>query len=251
MRELKQFKFIIFLISILCISSCSSTIKLFEGATPPPEDFTKFMLTVPDERILSPGDKITISIWGHDDLSIGSINQAFVTQEGTGRWVALDKAGEVNLPRLGKVRLGGYNTKEAELQLSKLYTVHIVDPIINIRILNHFVTILGEVESPGQYSMDGEAMRLIELLGKSGGFSKYAEMSNVQLIRYIQGKPYNFRIDLTSFEEFNNKNAFIKPDDVVYIPPMEKKRNDESLSQAIGIASIVTTIALIVSLFKK
>ena len=93
MRELKQLKSIIFLISILCISSCSSTIKLFEGATSPPEDFAKFTLAVPDERILSPGDKITISIWGHDDLSIGSINQAFVTQEGTGRWVALDKAG--------------------------------------------------------------------------------------------------------------------------------------------------------------
>ena len=231
-------------------TACTTT-QLFEGASIPPNDFSNFVLADTKEPILKPGDKITISIWGHDDLSIGSINQAYSTREETGRWVLLDNAGEVNLPKIGRVKLGGYNTKEAAYHLEKLYVKHIVDPVINVRILNHFVTILGEVKNPGRYRIQNEALNLVGLIGEAGGFTDYAEEREVQLMRNIEGKPYNFRIDFTSFQDYNNKNAFIKTDDVVYVPTKIKKTKDDALTKAVGVASIVTSIALIVSLFLK
>ena len=250
MRELHKSRLSWVCLVILGLSACTTT-KLFDGAATPPNDFANYVLSVPTEPTLRPGDKITVSIWGHDDLSIGSINQPYVSHEETGRWIALDHGGEVNLPRVGRVKLGGYNIKEAALHLEKLYASHIVDPIINVRILNHFVTVLGEVNNPGKYSIQNAPLRVVELVGQAGGFTDYAAVETAQLMRTIEGKAYSFPINFTSFRDFQNKNAYIKADDVLYIPPKEKKTKDDSLSKGVGVASILTSIALIVSFFIK
>ena len=171
-----------FLVAILFCSSCK-TPTLFKDGPIPEATMQEFVLMNPAEPTLSPGDKISVSIWGHEDLSIGSINSPYMTDEETGRWVILDKEGEVNLPKIGRVNLAGYNVKEAGYFLEELYVKHVQNPVVNVRVLNHFVTILGEVNKPGKYRIDNEEVNLIELLGEAEGYTLYAKMDEVQLIR--------------------------------------------------------------------
>lgn len=242
----------ILLLSALCFAlfSCS-TPRLFEGEERPPKDFSVYTLMVPEPCYLRAGDKITVSIWGHDELSIGSINTPYMTFEGTGRWIKLDQAGEVNLPKIGRVKLGGFNTKEAAYQLEQLYAQHIVNPVINVRILNHFVTILGEVNKPGKYRIDDEKLRLLALIGEAEGFTPYAHFEDVNIVRQVGKETYNFSVDLTTLSNIESHNVYLKPDDIIYVPPKGIKQKDRSIDRAIGIASIVTSVALILSIFKK
>ena len=237
------------LIAFWVVFFCSSckTPTLFNDGPIPSEMMQEFVLMNPTEPTLSAGDKISVSIWGHDDLSIGSINSPYMTDEETGRWVILDKEGEVNLPKIGRVNLAGYNVKEAGYFLEELYAKHVQNPVVNVRVLNHFVTILGEVNKPGKYKIDNEEVSIIELLGQAEGYTKYAKMEEVQLIREVNGKTLKVPIDFTGMGSLNTGNAILNPDDIVYVPAIKRKGGDEALARAIPIASIATGVALIIS----
>lgn len=249
LRILKTSQIPVFVFAIF-VSSCHSP-HLFTTPSIPAAQMTEFVLMNSSEPVLAPGDKITISIWGHDDLSIGSINSPYMSDEGTGRWVILDKEGEVNLPKIGRVNLAGYNVKEAAYFLEEMLTKHIQNPVVNVRVLNHFVTILGEVNKPGKYKIDNEEVNIIQLLGEAEGFTKYAMMSDVQLIREVNGLAVKFPINFTGLDALNSGNAILQPDDIVYIPPIKKKGTDDALTRVVPIVSIATGVAVLVSVFAK
>lgn len=236
---------------VLLFSSCSSSTKLFESGKVSANQLAQFALRNPPAPVLSPGDKVIISIWGHDELSIGSINTQFTTVEETGRWVVLDNEGQVNLPKVGRVKLDGFNLKEAAYFLEQRYKTHVKDPIINVRVLNHFITVLGEVNAPGKYLIDNEKITLVTLLGEAKGFTDYAKPRQVQLIREVNGIVQNYEIDLTQIESLKNKNAVLQPGDIVYVPSEKNKQTDEFLTKAVPVASILTAVAVIYSVFKK
>lgn len=243
----KQEALLLIFIGLICFCMSCKTPSMFNDGPIPAATMQEFVLMNPAEPTLSAGDKISISIWGHEDLSIGSINSPFMSDEETGRWVILDKEGEVNLPKIGRVNLAGYNVKEAAYFLEELYAKHIQTPVVNVRVLNHFVTILGEVNKPGKYRIDNEEVKLIELLGQAEGYTRYAKLDEVQLIRNVNGQTVKFPIDFTGIGSLNTGNAILNPNDIIYIPATRRKGGDEALSRAIPIASIATGIALIIS----
>ena len=183
------------------------------------------------EPVIRRGDKITVSIWGHDELSVGSINSSFSANEATGRWLVVDETGEVNLPRVGRVNIASYNIKEANYLLESIYERNgIRAPVVNVRILSHYITLLGEVISPGRYQIDNETITLIELLGKAEGVTKYAKADEIRVIRKNkQGIVEEVRVDLTNINSLAQNNIILKPDDVIYIPPSKVKRFDTTL----------------------
>ena len=249
-RRLNKLFQCIFLFSFIMLSSCK-TPPVFESEMIPARKMTEFVLMNPEEPKLSPGDKLTISIWGHDELSIGSINSPYVSDESTGRWVILDKQGEVNLPKIGRVNLKDYNVKEAGYFLEEKYALHIQNPVINVRVINHFVTVLGEVMKPGKYQLDNEELTLVELLGQTEGYTKYAKLEDIQLIRQVNGKMVKFPIDFSQLKSLDTQNASLKPGDIVYIPPTKKKASDITTSRVIPVVSILTGIALVLSSFRR
>ena len=95
------------------------------------------------EKMLEAGDKISLSIWGHDELSIGSIHTVYNSpdESASGKWVMIDANGEVNLPQIGKVKLEGLTVANAEKQLKEMYSKQIQNPILSLRVLNNQVTL--------------------------------------------------------------------------------------------------------------
>ncbi|MFT5169123.1 MAG: polysaccharide export outer membrane protein [Saprospiraceae bacterium] len=249
-RRLNKLFLSIILFFIIILTSCKTPL-VFESDIIPARQMTEFVLMNPEVPKLAPGDKLTISIWGHNELSIGSINSPFVSDESTGRWVMLDKEGEVNLPKIGRVNLKNYNVKEAGYFLEELYAKHIQNPVINVRVVNHFVTILGEVNKPGKYQLDNEELTLVELLGQTEGYTKYAKLNDIQLIRAVNGKMVKFPINFSRLQSLDTQNALLKPGDIVYVPPTKKKASDITTSRVIPVVSILTGVILVLSSLRK
>ncbi len=248
-QKIKNIFFLAVLFSSFC--SCETYDPLFR--VPANEVLSAFEKAPYQEPMIRFGDKITISVWGHEDLSIGSVNSTFSSNEATGRWLVIDKVGEVNLPRIGRVRLEGYNVKEANYFLERLYErAGIKEPIVNIRILSHFVTLLGEVNAPGRYQIDNEVITLIEMIGKAQGLTQYAKADEVRIIRKMtDGKVQEVQINLTSYQSLSTDNYILKPDDLIYIPPTQMKHIDKTVEKITPIAGILTSVAVIFSVFFK
>ena len=243
---------IICVLASLFMASCSTPEPLFNSSEVMlPNDKTLSQYFYPKDPVLSPGDKITISIWGHDDLSIGSVNTTFSSNEATGRWLTLDNDGEVNLPKLGRIKLAGLNLKEVNYLLEQRYSDYLNKPVITVKALNHFVNVFGEVESPGQYAIDGARLHLLDVIAEAQGLSKYAQTNQARIIRMDRGRAIELTVDLNSIRAISMYNVVLQPGDVVYISPTKDKTFDRKLQKATPLVSIAGGLALIFSIFFK
>jgi len=202
------------------------------------------------EKQLSVDDKLMISIWDHDNLSIGSVHTVYSVMEESGKWLAIDPKGEVKLPMVGVVKLQGLNLREATLYLEKLYGKFIQNPIINIRLLNNEATVLGEVRKPGNYIFSNERINLIDLIGAAEGFTDYAKTTHIKIVSRNGDKVKERMLDLTSAANMTEKNIMIKSGDIVYIPPSGGKGFDRFSNKLIPFASLLTAIAVLITLNK-
>jgi len=243
--------YVVLLVTLL-FSSCTTTHPLFQSEKSvqiTDLSFQQFAQVV--EPVIKSGDKITMSIWGHEELSIGSVNSSFSSNAATGKWVVINEVGEANLPKIGRVKLAGYSINEANYFLQKKYEQMLKNPVINIKVLNHFVTILGEVNAPGKYPIDNEKITFIQLIGLSSGLSPYAKNNQIEVIRIINGEAVKLQINLRELAGLAEKNIVLQPDDVVYVAPERMKDSDNKLQKTSIIASILTGVAVVFSVFFK
>lgn len=239
----------ILLLATLLLGSCQSQRTLFasRGKEPAAELILQQYFSQ-SEPVLEAGDKITVSVWGHEELSVGSVNSSFSSNESSGRWLSLDRDGEVNLPKIGRLKLAGYNTKEVSYLLEQEYGKILQTPIVNVRVLSHFVTILGEVQQPGRYQLNNELVNLVQLLGQAGGLNKYAKADAVRIIRQTNDGPVSLTVDITDMVNLPRFNVSLQPDDVIYLEARSAKETDEFLQRATPIVSILTGLGVLSTL---
>jgi len=242
--------YVVILLSVL--TSCSSQQALFSSEQEA-RDNQQILQQYFNQKepILKSGDKITISIWGHEDLSVGSVNSKFSSNKEAGKWLVIDHLGEVNLPKAGRLKIAGYNLKEVNYILEKKYGEYLRDPIVNIRVVNHYVTVLGEVNSPGKYELDNEKVTLVQILGEAKGLGDYSNNKKIKVIRDVAGQAVELVIDMTDIIATTDYNITLQSKDIVYVEPTKKKSEDNALRKAAPIASLVTAVAVLVSVLAK
>ncbi len=198
---------------------------------------------------LKPDDKLSISIWNHDDLSMGSIFGIYNSNEVYGKWQIINHEGLLNLPKIGTVKLSGLTIQQAEIYLQELYAEHIVDPIIVIKVLNLQVTVLGEVKHPDNHLLDEDYNSLTDVLGMAGGLDFYADMSQIKLIRESSDSTNSYIIDLTSMDKYDQSNIRILPGDIIYVPVRRSKNMEKRSSTIVAFAGLISAIAIVYSVF--
>jgi polysaccharide export outer membrane protein len=114
------------------------------------------------EYRLGAGDVLEVIVFGNDDLS---------------RTTTVQTTGSISLPLLGEVPVAGLTVAEAKQKLTSLLARDfLVNPQVEMKIKEYqsqFVTVLGEVNSPGRKGLRGRT-RLIDVLVDSGGFTPRA-----------------------------------------------------------------------------
>jgi polysaccharide export outer membrane protein len=198
------------------------------------------------EHIITVDDKISVSVWNHDNMSIGSLFGIYSSNQVYGKWVMVDAAGYIMVPKIGKVRLGGLTCLEAADTLTSIYSEILVDPNLVVKVLNREVTVLGEVRSPGKYILEKEGNTLTEILGNTQGFDFYADKKKIQLIRNNR----SYQIDFTKLIN-NNHQILVQAGDVINVPSRKGKLIDKKAPTIIPFASALTALAVIVSIILR
>ena len=237
----------IYIILIIFLTSCK-TINLFQSNGDALKDIVLFEILEKNyEHKLAPDDKVSLSIWNHDDLSIGSVYSIYNTNESFGKWILIKHDSTASIPFIGRMNLVGFTVAQAESIIIDSLKTYIKNPIIEIKILNKEVTVLGEVKSPGNYLLEKESNTLIECIGKAQGLNFYADTKRIQIIR--DDIPYI--IDLTQLESFNKKNIYLKANDIIYIPSKKGKKLALKSPVLIPFATLLTSIGVFISVVSK
>lgn len=161
----------------------------------------------------------------------------------------VDIDGNIDYPVLGKVKLLGLTIEESKELFKEKLSDYLKDPIVNIRILNFRISVLGQVNSPGRYEISGERITLLEAIAMAGDLDIKGKRTNILVIRDFNGTKTYSRVDLTSKELFNSPVYYLTQNDIVYIEPNKSARTasffDGRINTAISIASIIITSSII------
>lgn len=153
--------------------------------------------------------------------------------------------GDITFPILGKINVINKTTTDLEIIFKKLLEDggHIINPVINIRILNSKVTILGEVNTPGTYSFTGQNISLPQALGYAGDLTINGIRNDILLIREEDGNRIVTHLDLTKADWFNSPYYFLKQNDVIVVNQNKSKVKSAGF---IGTSGAILSIASIV-----
>lgn len=157
----------------------------------------------------------------------------------------IDKNGEIDFPVIGKIKIAGLSPAETQELLKSKLSEYLVNPIINIRIKNFTVTVLGAVNRPGTYPINGEQITIMEALGYAGDISIKGRRDNVMVIRDFDGtKVYN-RINLNEKDALKSPVYYLTQNDVVYVEPNKSGKTQSNLDQRASI--IVSIVSMLVT----
>lgn len=228
------------------LGSCKSQL-LFNGSPTTKGIPYSIMNAYKHEHMLKPGDQISISIWNHSELGIGSVYESVNSNPEFGKWVMLDREGFATLPMIGRVKLGGRTISEGNEKLTEVYGHFIESPNVNMKVLNLEVTILGEVKTPGNYQIDKQSTHLAKLIGEAGGLTKYANAGDIKVLRGSYSEPQLIHADLTSVSNMKDSYPILYPGDIIYIPPRKTKSFDQGTQRMVPFIGVVSAVALIIS----
>jgi len=248
----KCIKFFILILSTLVISCASSDKLLYLQNNLKSESQVNYNTIIKTDDVLmiivSSENPEVAAPYNLKSVVLQNNSEESVQTQRTQTYI-VDTEGNIEFPVIGKVKLGGLNKQEAITYLKSILKDHVKDAVINMRILNFEITVLGEVKNPGTYTISSERITLLEALGKAGDLTIYGKRKNILLIRDENGVKSTHRIDLTKSDFINSPYYYLAQNDVVYVEPNKTKINSSAVGPniAIGISAlslVVTIIAL-------
>ncbi len=159
----------------------------------------------------------------------------------------VDANGIIEMPLIGSVYVEGLTVPMIRDTLKKKLEKYLQNPTVRVIFDNFKVTVLGEVEMPGIYTVKNERITIPEALGLAGDLTIYGRRTNVMIIREEEGKRNFVTIDLTKRDVFRSPYFFLHPNDVVYIEPNKGKTatSDNFYRLAPIIISTITLISVL------
>ena len=194
-------------------------------------------------------DKINISVWGQDELSVGSTYGIYNSNEVYGKYLMVDANGNIEVPKVGTMNVNNLTLIELKDSLKTLFGEWILTPVVDVKILNKDLTILGEVRNPGVFDIDKNQNTLFELIARSGGVEDYANLKYVKVFRQEGPNVRVATINLRDYGQYFAQNIQLLPSDVVVIPSKKYKEFDTRISVMIPFTSAITSAAIFKSAF--
>ncbi len=127
--------------------------------------------------------------------------------------------GTINFPILGTINVEGLSRTEIQKKLEKQIAEYVRDPVVDVRITNFSVTVLGEVGNPGRVQVSDGRLTMPELLAMSGDIRYTGKRQNIRVIREVNGVKSVGFIDMTETDLFDSPYYYLKQNDLVYVEP--------------------------------
>lgn len=162
----------------------------------------------------------------------------------------VDNQGTIQFPVLGSLKVVGLTKNQLREILYTRISELAKDPVINMRIINFKISVIGEVNTPGSYTISSERITIPEALALAGDMTLYGRRDNVLLVREVEGVKTTARIDMTDPNLLNSPYYYLSQNDYLYVEPNKRKIDSTAIGPNIlaGISVLgfaLTTILLL------
>ncbi len=246
---------------VILLGACTSQKKMtyFRDINSESADSINAYFHQASEPTIVKGDQLLITVSALDEEAAAPFNlpavaymngnSVSVSTTPTLQYYIVDINGNINFPVFGVLHVEGLKKSELITMLEERLAKSLNDPIVTLRFLNYYVTVMGEVRNPGRYNSTNERMTLLEALSRAGDLTAYAERHNILITRENDGKLEFARINLNSDELFLSPFYYLQQNDVIYVSPNKVRAvSAQNLSLYFSMLStLASTAAVIVS----
>ena len=247
-RILIKCLFSIFLLQLVASCVSRKEIVYFQNL---PEQLAQ-LESVQSNFKIKPNDILSITVSAYDPIAVKPFN---LVLESSGGVLAQNQGyltgadGTINFPVLGKIKVAGLTRAELSDELTKRISEYILEPIVTINILNFKVSVLGAVNQPGTYAVQGERVTLPEAISLAGDLSIYGKRDNVLVLRETNGKKDYAYLDLRDAKIMESEFYYLQQNDLIYVEPNKAAVQQSAFSSTTGllvsIASLIITIIVV------
>jgi polysaccharide export outer membrane protein len=146
-----------------------------------------------EEYLLGPGDVIRVNVFKNPDLSLDT---------------RVSEAGTISFPLIGSVPVAGLTLPQAERKIADALKNggFVLNPQVSILLttaVGNQVAVLGQVNKPGRYPLEGAGGHLTGMLAEAGGISDTGS-DNVIVTGVRNGQPFRRVINMVALSQGTN-----------------------------------------------
>jgi len=157
--------------------------------------------------VIGPQDVVEISVWKEAEVS---------------RTLPVRPDGKISLPLLNDVQAAGLTPVQLQAELTEGLKKFITAPQVTVivrEVNSRRVFVIGEVTHPGAFPML-PSMTVLQAISTAGGFSQYAKLSGIYVLRDEGGKrtiyPFNYKAVVRGLRA--EQNIVLKSGDTIVVP---------------------------------
>ena len=158
----------------------------------------------------------------------------------------VDNNGRIDYPVLGTLQVGGLSKSECEKMIHDKILPYLnaaENPVVTVRMSNYKISVLGEVNRPGMFTVGNEKINILEALAQAGDLTIYGVREKVKLIREdAKGRKDVITLNLNDANIINSPYYYLQQNDIVYVEPNKVKARNSTIGQSTTIWLSATSI---------
>lgn len=159
--------------------------------------------------------------------------------------------GTIDFPVIGTIEVKGLTNIELADKIKTEISDYVKDPIVNVRILNFQISVMGEVNNPGTFTIEDDHISLSKALAMAGDLTIYGKRDNILVLGETDGAKTYAYLDLTNANVLNSPHYNLRQNDVVYVEPKAVRRQTAGSTGIartyLSIASVVASLIILIT----
>lgn len=253
---MKFFKLFVVCVVMVLLSSCGSTknIAYFQNSDQVDFELSRMLY---DAKIM-PKDILSITVSTSNPEAAKPFNLSVPTMfsssnnslntNGNLQSYLVDNEGCIDFPIVGTLQVGGLTKSDCEeLIRAKIlpYLNKNENPIVTVRMTNYKISVLGEVNRPGMFTVSNEKINILEALAQAGDLTIYGVREKIKLIREdATGKKEIHVLNLNDASIINSPYYYLQQNDIVYVEPNKVKSRNSNVGTTTGLWLTGTSILI-------
>jgi polysaccharide export outer membrane protein len=186
-----------------------------------------------------------------NNTNLSSASDASIALKG----FTINSEGYIRLPVIDTVHVAGLSLTDAEKKIQEQVNLYFKNATVILKSLNTKISVLGEVNHPGNFVLAKPEVSVLEALAMAGDVNQYADKRNVTIIRGADGNNITYKIDLTKKSILESKDFYLYPNDIVIVNPLPMKAfrlSSPTFSLFFaGITALVGVVTLSYTIYNK
>ena len=205
-----------------------------------------------------PGDNLFIRIASLDEKSnayFNSMDQAGAMSSSTSyssgnaaiylNGYTVGEDGYIDLLIIGKVFVKDLTIDEIQQKIQKIMDEYLMS-IVYVKLGVFNLTILGEVNRPGQYQIYQSDINIFQAIALAGNTTDFANKADIKIIHQTTNGSQITRVNLNNADILSSPHYYLKPNDIIYIEPLKTKQFGFT---SVPYGTIISAISLLVTCF--